>query len=113
LQILRFDFTTYKGFFTENFVLQELISSGITRTYCWQGRTSEIEFLLQTNAGDIVPVEVKSGAVTQSKSLSVYNERYKPSFSIVVSAKNEGRQPKRWYVPVYAAGKLCELKTHS
>ncbi|HQO93253.1 MAG TPA: DUF4143 domain-containing protein, partial [bacterium] len=109
LQILRFDFTTYKGFFTENFVLQELISSGITRTYCWQGRTSEIEFLLQTNAGDIIPVEVKSGAVTQSKSLSVYNERYNPSFSIVVSAKNEGRQPKRWYVPVYAAGKLHEL----
>lgn len=109
LQILRFDFTTYKGFFTENFVLQELISSGITRTYCWQGRTSEIEFLLQTNAGDIIPVEVKSGAVTQSKSLSVYNERYSPSFSIVVSAKNEGRQPKRWYVPVYAAGKLTRL----
>lgn len=107
--IMKYDFKTYKGFFAENFVLQELMASGIKNTYCWQGRTSEIEFLIQTKAGDIVPVEVKSGSVTQSKSLSVYNERYKPPFSIVVSAKNEGRQPKRWYVPVYAAGRLHEL----
>lgn len=113
LQILRFDFATFKGFFAENFVLQELISSGISRTYCWQGRTSEIEFLIHTKAGDIIPVEVKSGSVTQSKSLSVYNERYEPLFSILLSAKNEGRQPKRWYVPVYAAGKLHELMENS
>lgn len=107
--IIKYDFKTYKGFFAENFVLQELMASGISNTYCWQGRTSEIEFLIQTKAGEIIPVEVKSGSVTQSKSLAVYNEKYKPSFSIVISAKNEGKKPNRWYVPVYSAGRLPEL----
>lgn len=105
-QIMQYDFNTYKGFLAENFVLQELMASGIPNTYCWQGRTSEIEFLIQTNTGEIIPVEVKSGSVTHSKSLAAYIEKYKPLKAVVLSGKNEGEKPRRWYLPIYAAGKL-------
>jgi predicted AAA+ superfamily ATPase len=105
-QIMQYDFNTYKGFFAENFVLQELMASGISYTYCWQGRTSEVEFLLQSATGEIIPVEVKSGSVTHSKSLAAYIEKYKPMKAVVISGRNEGEKLKRWYVPIYAAGKL-------
>ena len=104
--IMEYDFKTYKGFFAENFVLQELLASGLKTTCCWQGRTSEVEFLLQRNDGKIIPLEVKSGLVTQSKSLAVYNKKYTPIYSIVVSAKNEGDRKNRWYIPLYAAGNI-------
>lgn len=106
--IMKYDFKTYKGFFAENFVLQELLASGISNTYCWQGRTSEIEFIIQTNEGEIIPIEVKSGAVTHSKSLSTYCKKYEPTYSIVISLKNEGKKQSRWYIPLYATE---EIKT--
>lgn len=105
-QIMQYDFNTYKGFFAENFVLQELTASGISYIYCWQGRTSEVEFLLQSATGEIIPVEVKSGSVTHSKSLAAYIEKYKPMKAVVISGRNEGEKPRRSYVPIYAAGKL-------
>jgi predicted AAA+ superfamily ATPase len=104
--IMKYDFNTYKGYFAENFVLQEFLSSGVSGVYCWQGRTSEVEFIFQTDVGEIIPVEVKSGSVTHSKSLSVYSKKYNPPFSVVISAKNEGKRPNRWYIPLYASGKM-------
>ncbi|MFQ5631001.1 MAG: ATP-binding protein, partial [bacterium] len=105
-QILQYDYSTYKGYVAENYVAQELRASGIGTLYCWEGRTSEIEFLLETASG-IIPVEVKSGRVTQSKSLRVFEERYKPVKSIVLSAKNiESRGGSRSYLPLYVS---CSL----
>ena len=111
--IMKYDFNTYKGYFAENFALQELLSSGVSGTYCWQGRTSEVEFIFQTVDGEIIPVEVKSGSVTHSKSLSVYSKKYNPPFSVVISAKNEGKKSNRWYVPLYASGKMTRFQNVS
>ena len=64
-----------------------------------------MEFLLEKE-GEIVPMEVKSGWVTQSKSLKVYTERYHPSYSYILSANNisEGGRSRR--LPLYAAARL-------
>jgi len=107
-QIIQYDFSTYKGFFAENFVAQEFATSSGELPYCWQRRTSEVEFLIQASSGSIIPVEVKAGSVTHSKSLSVYTERNNPVKSIVVSARNDGERVNRWYIPLYAAGRLSE-----
>ena len=42
--ILRYDYGTYKGYFAENFVLQELCSYGLDTIVTWSGRTSEYDF---------------------------------------------------------------------
>ncbi|MBU0566763.1 hypothetical protein KKC52_01760, partial [bacterium] len=65
-------------------------------------------FLLETPSG-VIPWEVKSGWVTQSKSLKVFMERYHPRQSIVLSAGNVKVRGSRLYVPIYAAGRLVKL----
>ena len=102
---LNYDFGSYQGYVAENFVAQELRATGDKSLYCWQGRTAEVEFLLE-KAGEIIPVEVKSGWVTQSKSLKVYAERYHPSKTYILSANNINRRNISHYLPVYAAGRL-------
>jgi predicted AAA+ superfamily ATPase len=106
--ILKYDYGSYKGYVAENFVAQELRAAGIRDLFCWEGRTSEVEFLLETPSG-IIPLEIKSGWVTQSKSLNVFEERYHPQQSIVLSAWNVKTRGSRLYAPVYAAGRLVRL----
>ena len=69
-QIMDYDYGTYKGYMAENFVAQEIKAMGESLCYYWQGRTSEVEFVLETRYG-IIPIEVKSGRETQSKSLKI------------------------------------------
>ena len=102
---LNYDFGSYQGYVAENFVAQELRAAGDKTLFCWQGRTAEVEFLLERE-GEIVPVEVKSGWVTQSKSLKVYIERYRPPRVYILSANNISQRNIVRYLPLYAAGRL-------
>ncbi len=106
--ILKYDYGSYKGYIAENFAAQELRTSGVRNLYCWEGRTSEVEFLIETDNG-ILPCEVKSGKVTNSKSLKVYEERYHPKKSFVLSARNVQRKGVRCFLPLYAIGPLCRI----
>jgi hypothetical protein len=105
---LNYDFGSYQGYVAENFVAQELRAAGDKTLFCWQGRTAEVEFLLERE-GEVVPVEVKSGWVTQSKSLKVYTERYSPPRVYILSANNISRKNIVRYLPIYAAGRLFEI----
>ncbi len=102
---LNYDFGSYQGYVAENFVAQELRAAGDKTLFCWQGRTAEVEFLLERE-GEVVPVEVKSGWVTQSKSLKVYMERYRPPRVYILSANNISQRNIVRYLPLYAAGRL-------
>jgi uncharacterized protein len=105
--LLNYDFGSYQGYVAENFVAQELRASVNKTLYCWQGRTAEVEFLLESK-GQILPVEVKSGWVTQSKSLKVYVERYHPAKAFILSANNVNQRNIHRYLPLYATGRLPE-----
>ncbi len=74
--------------------------------YCWQGRTSEVEFLIEGTDG-IFPVEIKSGRVTHAKSLSVYIERHHPMQAYVLSARNTAQRNGRLCLPLYMVGRLA------
>lgn len=76
-QFLDFEFGTYKGYVAENYVLQAIKTSGVGKVYGWNEKMAEIEFLFNDFDGP-VPVEVKSGRVTQAKSLGVFMKRYSP-----------------------------------
>lgn len=106
-RFLEYDIKTYKGYVAENFVAQELRAAGISNLFCWVGRTSEIEFLLETALG-LIPVEVKSGNVTRSKSLNIFEERYAPRQSIVLSARNIESRGTRRHIPIYLAGAVAK-----
>jgi len=106
--LLQYGFGSYQGYLAENYVAQEFKAAGIESLYCWQGRTSEIEFLLQTAQG-VLPVEVKSGKVIHSKSLSVYESKYSPVRSFMLSARNISSGNLRCHVPIYMAGRLADM----
>lgn len=106
---LRYGFGSYQGYIAENFVAQELIAAGIQKLYCWQGRTSEIEFLIPSGAS-VIPIEVKSGNVVHSKSMGVFEQRFSPEFAILLSAHNSRKSKKRLYAPLYAAAKIKEIR---
>jgi len=65
----------FKGHFLENFVAQSLHRLGFT-LYSWKSNTSEVEFLIQNEKGEILPIEVKSRTNSKAKSLKVFLERY-------------------------------------
>ncbi|MCD4848186.1 MAG: AAA family ATPase [Candidatus Aegiribacteria sp.] len=98
----------YKGWVAENAVAQELVANGFKRLHCWTERNSEIEFLLDGTSGPI-PVEVKSGRNTRSRSLSVFREKYDPEISVKLGAWNFSASKKVLLLPLYAAFKLSDL----
>jgi hypothetical protein len=79
-----------KGYFAEVYVAGAIISSSSddfdTPLYCWQEGESEIEFLLSAGT-QLLPLEVKSGLRTRSRSLDQYTTKYGPKLSIKVSGK--------------------------
>ena len=105
--ILDYNYGTYKGYFAENFVMQELICSGIGNIYNWQEGRAEVEFVHDFN-GEIIPIEVKAGSITQAKSLAVYHQKYKPRQRIILSARNIQLQQndELLMLPIYMAALL-------
>ena len=89
------------GMLTENYVASQFKYNGLNLNY-WQSNTSEINFILQSEKGLIIPVEVKTGTNTKSKSLNNYVKEYNPKYSIRVSAKNFGFKNNIKSVPLYA-----------
>jgi len=91
----------YKGAIAENYVACEFLSKSISLNYWHSGNTAEIDFLLYNDDG-IIPIEVKASENTKSQSLKTYVERYKPEYSIRISAKNFGFENNIKSVPLYA-----------
>jgi len=85
--IMDYDYGTYKGYFAENFVAQELKCSGAENICSWRERRAEVEFLKEEN-GNVYPIEIKSGWVTQAKSLKVFSQKYNPPYRTIMSARN-------------------------
>lgn len=82
-----YDYGTYKGYFAENYISQEFKYVGIDTLYSWRENTAEVEFLIEAN-GEVLPIEVKSGWITQAKSLKVFAEKYNPPYRSIMSTRN-------------------------
>lgn len=111
--ILDYDYGTYKGFFAENLVAMELSTLFASRDklYCWREGESEIEFLQEIN-DKLVPIEVKSGFNTRSRSLAVYAGKYQPDLRVIISAQNYSRNAENNLVklPLYLVSKIVEIR---
>ncbi len=90
----------FKGVLTENYVACELYPK-TKELYYYSFDKYEIDFLVKID-GDIIPIEVKSGKRTSSKSLNEYIKKYNPKFSIRISTKNFGFENNIKSVPLYA-----------
>ena len=89
-------FTHFKGALTEQFVLEELVATGVV-PYYWatDEGMSEVEFIMQ-GIDDVYPLEVKAERNLQSKSLRSYRDRFSP------------RKCLRTSLAEYAVGKFTD-----
>jgi len=105
--ILDYDYGSYKGYFAENYVAQELIAHGRDPLFSWQEQGAEVEFLLEIS-GEVIPIEVKSGMVTKAKSLRTFSEKYKPPYRVIFSGRpfdiSSGKDTQHY--PLYLVGQF-------
>ncbi len=92
---------TFIGAIAENYVAVALATNGYPLYYWQSDNTAEVDFVIQKD-DMVIPVEVKAGKNTQSRSLSVYIQKYKPDYAIRISTKNFGFENDIKSVPVYS-----------
>jgi len=99
----------YNGAIAEQFVMQELRAAGFTPYYWGREKgAAELDFVVQWR-NEIIPVEVKAGIRTKSKSLDVYRSLYHPAHSVRTTLKNFGITDDLYSVPLYMIGSLGEI----
>ena len=95
-------FTEFKGALTEQYVLQQLILRYEPYYYANANSTQEIDFLLQDEEDEIVPLEVKAETNVKEKSLRqfVADNQSKKAFRISMNDYKE----EEWVtnIPLYA-----------
>lgn len=97
-------YKNFKGSFTENFVLNELIKQNI-HPYFWKsGNTAEVDFVFEYE-DKIIPVEAKADIHTRAKSYREYCKKYSPKLGFKFSMKNVGSHEvegtKTYSIPLY------------
>ena len=91
----------YKGDIAENYVLQQL-NINFEHIYYWKNsNTAEVDFIINNKDG-LIPIEVKASNNTQSKSLNIYINQFKPKYAIRISTKNFGFANGIKSIPLYA-----------
>lgn len=92
---------TFRGGLTENYVNNELRANNL-KAYYWTSKSdAEIDFIVRLGL-DIIPIEVKSGEKTRSRSLNSYMQLNNPKYAIRISQKNFGFENNIKSVPLYA-----------
>lgn len=109
----------FRGALAENFAMQALCSNNL-QTYYWTPpsswkMTGELDFLLQTDRMEVVPVEVKSARNVRARTLASFMEKAGAPYAYLLSENDfsqvtaEGGAEIR-QIPLYAAhciGKGC------
>lgn len=108
-------FVHFKGALTENYVMSQLKSMGIS-TYFWRSKAdAEVDFITDYE-GELLPIEVKSADNTKAKSLHLFCNRYKPKMAVKTSLRNVGDNMDGdshiWSIPLYCLFKLKEYIAH-
>lgn len=80
-------YSRYKSAFTENFVMNELISQEYKPYYWRSGNTAELDFIIE-QLNQCIPIEVKAADNVQAKSYRAFCKKYKPVTGIKTSLKN-------------------------
>lgn len=102
-------FEEFKGSLTEQYVLQQIAASRDEVPMYWAPNDSkaELDFAIERSHG-LVPIEVKAQENLKSKSLSTYNDKYKPAEALRFSLANYREEDTLTNVPLYAIGPLLK-----
>lgn len=95
-------FTGFKGAFTEQYVMQQLLCRGFGNIYYWtSGATAEVDFIIQCQ-GQVVPIEVKAEGNVKAKSLKLLVDRHPGTHGVRFSMLEFKQQDWVTNYPLYA-----------
>ena len=99
-------FTEFKGAMTEQFVFQQLLlNEDLTIHYfSFDNSKYEIDFLVQDENDDIIPVEAKSGENLKTKSFKLFCDKFHPNAAIRTSLSNYSKETWLTNAPLYIIG---------
>ncbi|MDR2557068.1 MAG: ATP-binding protein [Bacteroidales bacterium] len=98
-------FTEYKGALTEQYVFQQLNLLEDFPVYYFSPNTqTEIDFIVQNEDDEIIPIEVKAEENLRAKSLKAYCEKNKPRIAIRTSLAQYKKESWMTNVPLYVIG---------
>ena len=100
-------FTEFKGALTEQYVMQQLVTTEALNIYYYTNDrgSCEIDFVID-NGEQVVPVEVKAEENLRAKSLRAFKEKFEPAISIRTSMADYRREEWLLNLPLYAVEEL-------
>ncbi|MBM3701040.1 MAG: ATP-binding protein [Actinobacteria bacterium] len=103
-------FEEFKGALTEQYVLQQLISSKMIEPFYWSSEkgSSEVDFIFQI-ASEVFPLEVKASENLQAKSLKSYYQKYMPKHLLRTSMSDFRKEERLVNLPLYLINMLCDF----
>jgi len=99
-------FTEFKGALAEQFVYQQLQSNEnlVISYFTFDNGKYQIDFIIQNEYDEIIPIEVKSGTSLKARSFKLFCEKYEPKTAIRASLSNFQKQNWLINVPLYIVG---------
>jgi predicted AAA+ superfamily ATPase len=98
-------FTEHKGALTEQFVFQQLnLIEDLPVYYFSPDSHMEIDFVIQNEDDEIIPIEVKAEENLKAKSLRTYCAKYKSEKAIRTSLSDYRQESWMTNVPLYVIG---------
>lgn len=103
-------FTEFKGALTEQYVFQQLkLNSSLSVYYFpFESSRNEVDFVIQNDQDEIIPIEVKAGENLRSKSFKFFCEKYRPKTAIRTSLSDYREESWMTNIPLYAFDRFFE-----
>jgi predicted AAA+ superfamily ATPase len=103
-------FTEYKGALTEQFVFQQFkLFENLPVYYFSPDSHLEIDFVIQNEDDEIIPVEVKAEENLHAKSLKTFCRKYQPATAIRTSLSDYKKESWLLNVPLYIIGNYLKF----
>jgi predicted AAA+ superfamily ATPase len=99
-------FSEFKGALSENYVFQQLkLKDELSVNYYpFENSRYELDFVIQNEENDLIPIEVKAGENLRSQSFKLFCEKYKPQNAIRTSLSDYRKESWMTNVPLYILG---------
>jgi predicted AAA+ superfamily ATPase len=101
-------FTEFKGALAEQYVFQQLNQNEnlSIRYFTFNNSKYEIDFLVQTENNEIIPVEVKAGKNLTANSFKLFCQKFKPANAIRTSLADYKKEEWITNLPLYAINSI-------
>lgn len=104
-------FREFEGALTEQYVFQQLALSETLSIYyhTFDNSKYELDFLVQTENNEIIPIEVKAGESLKSNSFKLFCQKHSPKTAIRTSLSDYKKETWMTNIPLYGINAIEQI----